>query len=258
MTPCRRALVVLALTAAAVAAPAVRAATFKATLLVPADDARLSRAGLERAALASPTGPAADAVKVALAESQVELDAAGARLAFDVVEVADAAAAKTAAAKAEQSGSAALLTDLPAAWTLATADAVKLPVLNIGAGDDALRQTDCRRNLWHLGPSERMRADALAQFLVARRWTGVLLLTGPSAADATRSATAQAGHQALWLEAQSPASPSSSVADPRERDLANPLLLTQGSVRRRLGGRQRRRVRHVLALPHRTAAAGGR
>ena len=228
MTPCRRALVVLALTAAAVAAPAVRAATFKATLLVPADDARLSRAGLERAALASPTGPAADAVKVALAESQVELDAAGARLAFDVVEVADAAAAKTAAAKAQQSGSAALLTDLPAAWTLATADAVKLPVLNIGAGDDALRQTDCRRNLWHLGPSERMRADALAQFLVARRWTGVLLLTGPSAADATRSATAQQAIKRYGLKL-SASKPFKLSADPRERDLANPLLLTQGA-----------------------------
>jgi ABC transporter substrate binding protein (PQQ-dependent alcohol dehydrogenase system) len=208
----------------AAAAP-LHAATFKLTLLTPADDSRLERARLERAVLGHPGGPAADALKVALAEGQTELDAAGAKLTLEVIEVADAAAAKAAAAKAEQSGSAALLTDLPAAWTLAATDAVKLPVLNLGSAADSLRQADCRKTLLHLLPSERMRSDALAQTLMARRWAQVLLLTGPSAEDRERSATVQASIKRYGLKLVG-SKPFNLSADPRERDLANPLLLT--------------------------------
>jgi ABC transporter substrate binding protein (PQQ-dependent alcohol dehydrogenase system) len=204
------------------------AAAFKAVLLVPADDARLERSRLERGVLGHATGPAADALKVALDDGQVELDAAGASLAFNSVPVADANAAKAAAAQAEKNGAAALVTDLPAAWTLAAADATKLPVLNVGAADDRLRGADCRRNLWHIGPSERMRADAMAQTLVARKWGQVLLLTGPSDADRERSATAQASIKRYGLKLVNQ-KPFKLSADPRERDLANPLLLTQGA-----------------------------
>jgi ABC transporter substrate binding protein (PQQ-dependent alcohol dehydrogenase system) len=208
--------------------PPAFAIGFKATLLLPAGDARLSRARLERGLLQAPSGPAADALKVALAESRTELDAVGASITLEVVEVADAGAARSAAAAAEKGGAAALVADLPAAWLLAAADAAKLPVLNVGSSDDALRQADCRRNLWHLGPSERMRADALAQYLVSRRWTQVLLLTGPSEADAVRSATVQAAIKRFGLKLAG-SKPFKLSADPRERDLANPLLLTQGS-----------------------------
>jgi ABC transporter substrate binding protein (PQQ-dependent alcohol dehydrogenase system) len=219
----------LALAAAALLLPVVAlAATFKLTWLAPADDPRLERARIERGALGHPGGPAVDALKVALSEGRLELDTAGAKLELDVVEVADAAAARAAAAKAEKGGAAALITDLPAAWTLAAADAVKLPVLNAGATSDALRQADCRRNLFHLGPSERMRADALAQTLVARRWSQVLLLTGPAEADRERSATAQAAIKRYGLKLVA-SKPFKLSADPRERDLANPLLLTQGA-----------------------------
>jgi ABC transporter substrate binding protein (PQQ-dependent alcohol dehydrogenase system) len=217
-----------ALLALVLAGTPVLAATFKATLLVPADDGRLSRSRLERGVLSAPTGPAVDALKVALAESRAELDAAGAAVDLEVVEVADAAAARVAAAKAEKGGRAALVADLPAAWLPAAADAVKLPLINVGAGADALRQADCRRNLWHTLPSERMRADALAQYLVARRWTQVLLLNGPSEIDAARSASVQAAIKRYGLKLVA-SKPFKLSADPRERDLANPLLLTQGS-----------------------------
>ena len=214
--------------ALAFVASAAQAAAFKAVLLVPADDPRLERSRLERGVLGHATGPAADALKVASDDGQVELDAAGASLAFNSVPVADANAAKAAAAQAEKTGAAALVADLPAAWTLAAADATKLPVLNIGAADDRLRGADCRRNLWHIGPSERMRADAMAQTLVARKWSNVLLLTGPSDADRERSATVQASIKRYGLKLVN-SKPFKLSADPRERDLANPLLLTQGS-----------------------------
>lgn len=205
------------------------AATFKVTLLAPADDPRMERSRLDHAWLGQPGGPAADGVQIALSDGQFELDAAGAKVELKIVEVADAAAAKAAAAAAEKAGSAALLTDLPAAWTLAAADATpKLPLLNIGETGDALRQADCRRNLFHLMPSERMRADALAQTLVQRRWSNVLLLTGPAPEDAPRNATALAAIKRYGLKLVA-SKPFKLSADPRERDLANPLLLTQGS-----------------------------
>ena len=188
-----------------------QAAAFKAVLLVPADDPRLSRSQLERAVLGHPTGPAADALAVAVKEGALELDAAGASLSVSTVAVADAGAAKAAAAAAEKAGAAAVLTDLPAAWTLAAAD--------------SLRGADCRANLLHIGPSERMRADALAQTLVARNWRNVLLLVSQSPADAERGAVAAAAIQRYGLKLVG-RKPFKLSADPRERDLANPALLT--------------------------------
>jgi len=219
-----RRLILVALLAGA-AFGAAQAATFKLTLLVPADDARLERSRTERAYLGHPGGPAADGLLVALKEAKFELEAAGAVLTLDTVPVANAAAAKDAAQKAEKGGAAVVLTDLPADWTLAAADAVKLPVMNLGDASDRLREQDCRPRLLHLLPSERMRTDALAQTLAAARWSQVLLLTGPAPADAQRSATAQASIKRYGLKLVA-TKPFKLSADPRERDLANLKLLT--------------------------------
>ncbi|MBL8330370.1 MAG: ABC transporter substrate-binding protein [Rubrivivax sp.] len=218
----------LALTLGLLLAGPAQALSFKLMLLTPQDDGRLNRARLERGYLGHPTGPALDALRVALGEAQMELEAAGARLELEPVAVADAAAARAAAARAEKAGHVALLADLPAAWLLAAADGARLPVLNLSAGSDALRQQDCRRNLWHFAASDRMRADALAQWLVQRNWRNVLLLTGPGEADAERGATVQASLRRYGLKLAG-SRPFKLSADPRERDLANPLLLTQGS-----------------------------
>jgi ABC transporter substrate binding protein (PQQ-dependent alcohol dehydrogenase system) len=212
----------------ALACGAALALPYKATLLVRADDPRLQRNRVERAYPGHPTGAPADALNVAVKEAEVELDAAGTSLAVDVVPVGSAQAAREAAAKAEKAGAAALVAELPADWLLAAADAVKMPVLNIGESADALREKDCRPRLLHLLPSERMRADALAQWLVARKWTQVLLLTGPSPEDAARAAVARRAVERYGLKVVA-TKPFKLSADPRERDLANPLLLTQGS-----------------------------
>jgi ABC transporter substrate binding protein (PQQ-dependent alcohol dehydrogenase system) len=73
-----------------------------------------------------------------------------------------------------------------------------------------------------------MRADALAQALLARRWSSVLLLAGPADADRERSAAVQASLKRHGLQIAG-IKPFKLSADPRERDLANPRLLTQGS-----------------------------
>lgn len=205
------------------------AATLKATLLVPADDARLERSRIERAYLGHPGGPALNGVQLALADGAFELDAAQAAVELQTKEVDTAQAARAAALAAEKAGVAVLLADLPADALLAVADAVKLPVLNLSARADRLRGADCRAHLFHLIPSERMRSDALAQYMVSRQWRKLLLLTGPSPADAQRAATAQASIKRYGLQVAA-SKPFKLSADPRERDLANPLLLTGGAA----------------------------
>jgi len=202
-----------------------QAAPFKATLIQRDDDPRLERSRTERPALGHPGGPLNPALDLALKESRLELDAEGAALVLDTVRVASAAAARDAAAKAEKAGAVALLADLPADWLLAAADGSKLPLLNLGEAADRLRERDCRPQLLHLIASERMRADALAQTLAQRRWSQVLLLTGPSDADRERSASAQAAIKRYGLKLVA-SKPFKLSGDPRERDLANPLLLT--------------------------------
>jgi len=210
-------------------APVAAAATLKATLIVPADDPRLERSRLERAYLGHTGGPATDGLQVALDEGKFELEAAGAAVTLNVVNAATPEVARAAAQAAEKAGAAVLLTDLGTDATLAVADAVKLPVLNLGDTADRLRQQDCRPRLFHLIPSERMRADALAQTLVSRKWSKLLMLVGSSPQDQLRAATAQASIKRYGLQLVA-TKPFKLSADPRERDLANPLLLTAGAT----------------------------
>jgi len=219
--PARRMLAALALLAAA---PAY-GANYAATLLLRDDDPRLERSRLERAYLGQSGGAASDGLAVALKEAKLEMDADATGITLTTVAVASAAAARDAAAKAEKAGAAALVADLPADWLLAASDAVKLPVLNVGEADDRLRERDCRPRLFHLLPSERMRADALAQTLMANKWPQVLLLTGTSAQDVARGAVAQAAIKRYGLRLVA-SKPFKLSGDPRERALANPLLLT--------------------------------
>ena len=206
-------------------AAGVLAAPFKATLILRDDDPRQERGRTERPALGHPGGTVSAAIDLALKDAKLELDAEGASLQLDTVRVATPAAAREAATKADKAGAVALLADLPADWLLAITEASKLPLLNLGEGADRLRERDCRPQLLHLAPSERMRADALAQTLAARRWQQVLLLTGPSDTDRERSAAAQAAIKRYGLKLVG-SKPFKLSADPRERDLANPLLLT--------------------------------
>ena len=203
-----------------------KAGALRVLMLVPAADARLERSRIERAVPGQASGPAADAVRLALKDAERRLSQTGVQLALQVVEVGDAAAAAAAVARADASVLA-VLSDLPAAAVLAAAEASPKPVFNMAAADDELRQAQCRSNLWHVTPSERMRADAIAQALVARQWTKVLLLVPQDPGQAQRVATAQAAIKRFGLKLVGTRTWKLS-ADPRERDMANPRLLTQG------------------------------
>ena len=56
-------------------------------------------------------------------------------------------------------------------------------LFNAGSPDDSLRSTDCLGNVLHTLPSRAMLADALAQFLVVRKWQKALLIVGPTEDD---------------------------------------------------------------------------
>ena len=56
-------------------------------------------------------------------------------------------------------------------------------LFNVRATDVSLRQENCRANILHTVPDRYMLADALAQFLVANKWTNWLLVRGSNEAD---------------------------------------------------------------------------
>jgi ABC transporter substrate binding protein (PQQ-dependent alcohol dehydrogenase system) len=79
-----------------------------------------------------------------------------------------------------------IIADLPADMLLKAADAGRtrgLLFFNAGATDDRLRQEDCRGNLIQVAPSRAMLADALAQYLIWKRWPRWLLVVGSHEPD---------------------------------------------------------------------------
>ncbi|HET6194463.1 MAG TPA: ABC transporter substrate-binding protein [Acetobacteraceae bacterium] len=85
------------------------------------------------------------------------------------------------------SGAVLVLSDLPGDRLLALADAGRakqVVLFNIAAPDDALRQQDCRSDVIHVAPSRSMLADALAQYLVWKKWSRWVLVYGSHPEDA--------------------------------------------------------------------------
>jgi ABC transporter substrate binding protein (PQQ-dependent alcohol dehydrogenase system) len=65
------------------------------------------------------------------------------------------------------------------------------PILFFDAAtkDDELRNEQCRNNVLHLLPSRAMQADALAQYMMKKRWTHWFLVTGNTPEDLLFSAS---------------------------------------------------------------------
>lgn len=92
-----------------------------------------------------------------------------------------------AAARAALATTDLIVLDAPADAALALADlpeAAGALIFNSAAPDDHLRGADCRANLLHTLPSNAMRTDALAQFLLNRRWDDLAMITGTHPDDA--------------------------------------------------------------------------
>jgi len=117
--------------------------------------------------------------------------------------VSDAQQATDALAGFAAAGIHFVVADLPADLLLTVADAAAksdMLVFNAGATDDALRQEECRANVIHVAPSRAMLADALAQYLVVKRWTRWFLIVGSHQADQDYAAAIKRAAQRFGAE----------------------------------------------------------
>ncbi len=79
-----------------------------------------------------------------------------------------------------------VLVDAPADVLLQLSDSVKgqdVVLFNVSAPEVRLRQEDCRANILHTAPDLAMLADALAQYLVWKKWQRWLVAKGVSPED---------------------------------------------------------------------------
>ncbi len=171
--------------------------TVGAAPAVAADQLRIGFIGLERG----------DREPVSLLDTVVEDDGAqGARLAvednnatgrfmgqeflLDEVVVARDGDAAEAFRGLIADGAEWIVTALPADRLrdiLGTDEADDVVIFNAGAPDDAFRNEECHASLYHTTPSRAMLSDALAQFLVFKRWQTWALVVGNSDEDRLRA-----------------------------------------------------------------------
>jgi ABC transporter substrate binding protein (PQQ-dependent alcohol dehydrogenase system) len=128
---------------------------------------------------------------VAGAKMAIEENNAGGRFTghdyvLDVSTVASPDEAVEALEKLLESGHHYIVVDASADTLLKLSDWAKdkdILLFNISATDVSLRQENCRANVVHIAPDRYMLADALAQYLVAMKWTDWLLVHGSTPAD---------------------------------------------------------------------------
>jgi len=83
-------------------------------------------------------------------------------------------------------GASFIVTSLDADRLLKIADAGRArgeTLVNAFATDERLREQDCRANVFHVAPTRSMLADALAQYLVWKKWRKWMLISGSHETD---------------------------------------------------------------------------
>lgn len=169
------------------------------------------------------------AAEVAVREGRFALAQAGDTLEISRVTLKDPAELPAALAGFQAAGVRLVLLDLPdplVARAGELAGGGDTLLFNLTALGDDLRRA-CRPGLLHVAPSHAMLYDALAQYLVSRKWRKVLLLTGPGEGDAAMRASFQRSAKRFGLEivAERGFVPG---GDPRQREQNNLALLTGG------------------------------
>jgi len=194
------------------------------------DDPRYSGARVDQQFQGEPWGRPLAGAQVALDESKFPGIAAGVKFALEEQLVANTDAALAAIRDMQSQGVHFVLLDLPAGTVARVSsefDSSDITFFNVAASDDRLRGAYCNADLLHTIPSDAMRNDALAQYLVSRQWSKVLVLRGPESADAeiTRSFERSAKRFGLQIVATRDYILGN---NPREREKNNPKLLTSG------------------------------
>lgn len=220
----------------AAASAAAALPTLRIVLLEDRQSPQWDRSRLERAYVGHSGGSARAGIEMAIDDESMALQEAKLRVQIEAIDVTDTAKLNALLAASANSKAAEWLVlmaqSTPNAITQTseiTAKTIAWPTVNLGAASDELRGKRCATNLLHALPADRMRADALAQVLAARRWSQVLLLVGNAPEDAARAQSAQASMARFGLKLAARKEFVQS-GDPRQRAASNPLLLTAGSA----------------------------
>jgi ABC transporter substrate binding protein (PQQ-dependent alcohol dehydrogenase system) len=119
-------------------------------------------------------------------------------------------------------------------------------LFNVSEPEDSLRRDLCAPEFIHVYPSRAQLMDGLLQFVVSRKWRDLLVLEGPSPADAAMTAafTRAAQKFGAKIVANQHFKPGT---DPREREQNDPTLLSP--VSRDLMRRSLPTQRSILPAP---------
>ena len=145
------------------------------------DDPRYREKQMQARYPGQPWGRPYAGAEVALKEARFAGSAVGVEFRLSRHSEADVQATSATIERLAEQGVKYFLLDLPGDAVAEIARRTRgreLLLFNLSALDDSLRQAGCQAQLLHLAPSHAMLADALAQFLVARKWPEVLVLEG--------------------------------------------------------------------------------
>jgi ABC transporter substrate binding protein (PQQ-dependent alcohol dehydrogenase system) len=108
------------------------------------------------------------------------------KFSLDVIEEADSSKLIKDVLQKVDAGTHFILADVAPDTLLKLADAVgnkNALIINYSLPDDRLREEDCRPHVMHTAPTRTMLADALAQYLVWKKWNRWFLVLGPQPQD---------------------------------------------------------------------------
>jgi ABC transporter substrate binding protein (PQQ-dependent alcohol dehydrogenase system) len=208
----------------------VHAASVTVGVLGMQDDPRYAQRQLEHHYAGHPGGRALDGVRLAVQESDPELEAMGYKLTVKPYLAANTGDWTRVVAQLRSDKVQHIVLDLPDDALPGALSALRdsrdpLILFNVASGSDSLRGAQCEANLLHTYPSQSMQFDALVQYLAGRSWSQALLLVGPRPADQALQAAFARSAKRYGLKINKTV-PFKLSGDPRERDLANVRLLT--------------------------------
>lgn len=213
----------------ALAAPAkVTPLQLQLAVVSVADDARYAPRRVEKRWPGQSTGHLRTAARLAIEDAQIELQEAGLQLKLRDAQADSEAQLGALLQQLQKEGVNHWLLDLPDALmqqALAAAQKAGALAINTSSPLDSLRSLGCTAAVLHTFPSQSMLADALAQYLASKSWRQVLVLQGAQPADALLAQAWQRASKRYGLKTTETKTFKLS-GDPRERDAANPRLLT--------------------------------
>jgi ABC transporter substrate binding protein (PQQ-dependent alcohol dehydrogenase system) len=177
----------------------------------------------------SPALHPVEGARLAIGDMKIMTDAANVQLSLDEQEATDAndAVAKLQAMAA--AGERFAIVDLPGEVLAPVGAAMvntEMTLINASAPQDALREM-CLPNVLHVAASDRMLADAYAQFLRHRNWLKVLVLQGDQPRDKEMADAFQQSADRLAIQIVARKQFTLST-DPANRESNDSLLITGG------------------------------